>query len=110
MGPIFAGARRVIAWLGWEEAEEGLRHVQTAFRFIHSFMEDPEAGLLRARILLLHHDITVTGAASRLDILSQHDHQQFEEQAHSWVAVKKFFEIKYFHRAWIVQEVAKVRP
>ena len=109
MGPIFAGARRVIAWLGWEEGEEGLRHVQTAFRFIHSFMQDPEAGLRRARILLLHHDITVTGAASRLDILSEEDHRQFEEQAQNWVAVKKFFEIKYFHRAWIVQEVGLAR-
>ncbi|KAK3344500.1 heterokaryon incompatibility protein-domain-containing protein [Lasiosphaeria hispida] len=109
MGLTFAGARRVLAWLGWEEGEEGRRLAQAAIRFIHSFMEDPEAGLRDARILLLHHDITVTGPAARLDILSEDDHHQFEEQARSWVAVKAFFEMKYFHRAWIVQELGLAR-
>ncbi|KAK0640611.1 heterokaryon incompatibility protein-domain-containing protein [Cercophora newfieldiana] len=105
MGPIFTSARRVLAWLGWEEGEEGRRHTLDAIRFIHSFMEDPEAGLRAARILLLHHDVSVTGPASRLAMLSEEDRVLFEEQARYWEAVKLFFDIKYFHRAWIVQEV-----
>lgn len=109
MGPVFAGALRVLAWLGWEEGEEGRRHTLDAIRFIHSFMEEPEEGLRAARILLLHHDVSVTGPASRLALLSEEDRVLFEEQARYWEAVKLFFDIKYFHRAWIVQEVGLAR-
>jgi len=105
MGPIFAGARRVLAWIGWEEGEEGRRHTQDAIRFIHSFMEDPERGLRDARILLLHHDVSVIGPPSRLALLSEDDQRLFEDQAVKWEAVKLFFDIEYFHRAWIVQEL-----
>ncbi|KAK3364348.1 heterokaryon incompatibility protein-domain-containing protein [Lasiosphaeria hispida] len=109
MGRIFAGARRVLAWLGWEEGEEGRQHALTAIRFIHSFMDDPDAALRKARILLLHHDVSVTGPASRLAALSEDDQRQFEEQARKWEAVKIFFDIEYFHRAWIVQELGLAR-
>ncbi|KAK3389793.1 heterokaryon incompatibility protein-domain-containing protein [Podospora didyma] len=110
MGAIFKGALRVLAWLGWEEGEEGRQHTLDAIRFIHSFMKDPEAGLRDARILLLHHDVSVTGPASRLAMLSsEDDRRKFEEQAVKWEAVKKFFDTKYFHRAWIVQEVGLAR-
>lgn len=106
MGSIFKGALRVLAWLGWEEGAEGRQHTLDAIRFIHSFMQDPETGLREARILLLHHDVSVTGPPSRLAVLSSEDERrQFEEQAGNWDAVKLFFETKYFHRAWIVQEV-----
>ncbi len=105
MGSIFASARSVLSWLGWEEGEEGRRHTQAAIRFIHSFMEDPEAGLLDTRILLHHHDVTVAGPAERLALLSEEDQRRFEEQARTWETVKAFFEIDYFHRTWIVQEL-----
>ena len=104
MGRIFAGSRSVLSWLGWEEGEEGRRHTQAAIRFIHSFMEDPGAGLLDARILL-HHDVSVTGPVERLGLLPEDDQRRFEEQARKWEAVKAFFEIDYFHRTWIVQEL-----
>jgi hypothetical protein len=107
MARIFAGARRVLAWLGWEEGEEGRRHTQAAIRFIHSFMEDPEAGLRDARILLLLHD--VADPAGRLALLSVYDRRRFEEQARKWEAIKAFFEIEYFHRTWIVQELGLAR-
>jgi hypothetical protein len=104
MSLIYAGASRVLSWLGWEEGEEGRRHMQTAIRFIHTFMDDPEAGLQKARVLLLHHDY-LADSAEELAHLSEDDRRTFEEQAPKWEAVKFFFEIEYFHRAWIVQEL-----
>lgn len=109
MGRIFAGAARVLAWLGWEEGEEGRQHTLTAIHFIHSFMDDPNAALRKARILLLHHGISVACPASRLTALSVDDRCQFEEQALKWEAVKIFFDIEYFHRGWIVQELGLAR-
>ncbi|KAM7193030.1 Heterokaryon incompatibility protein (HET) domain containing protein [Naviculisporaceae sp. PSN 640] len=110
MGSIFKGATRVLAWLGWEEGAEGRQHTLDAIRFVRSFMQSPETALRKARILLLHHDVSVTGPPSRLDVLSsEDDRRQFEEQARNWEAVKLFFETKYFHRAWIVQEVGLAR-
>ncbi|KAH7130883.1 heterokaryon incompatibility protein-domain-containing protein [Dactylonectria macrodidyma] len=106
MARIYAGARRVLAWLGWEEGEEGRGHTQDAIRFIHSFMEDPEAGLCDARILL-HHDLA--DPAGHLALLSEDDRRRFEEQTRKWEAVKFFFEIEYFHRTWIVQELGLAR-
>ncbi|KAI1187226.1 heterokaryon incompatibility protein-domain-containing protein [Nemania serpens] len=107
MGRIFAGARCVLAWLGWEAGEVGRQHMQVAIRFIHSFMEDPEAGLRDARILLHHNDIAAP--AARLALLSEDDQRRFEEQARKWEAIKVFFEIEYFHRTWIVQELGLAR-
>jgi hypothetical protein len=108
MSGIYAGARRVLSWLGWEEGEEGRRHTQDAIHFIHSFMEDPEAGLRNARILLLHHDY-LADPTEDLAHLSKDDRRRFEEQARKWDAIKFFFEIEYFHRTWIVQELGLAR-
>ncbi|KAH8690420.1 heterokaryon incompatibility protein-domain-containing protein [Phaeosphaeriaceae sp. PMI808] len=108
MSSIYAGARRVLSWLGWEEGEEGRRHAQDAIRFIHDFMKDPEAGLCDARVLLLHHDY-LADPTEDLAHLSEDDRRRFEEQARKWEAVKCFFEIEYFHRAWIVQELGLAR-
>lgn len=106
MGRIFAGARRVLAWLGWEEGEGSRRHRQAAIRYIHSFMEDPKAGLLDAHILL-HYDMT--DLAKHLTHMSEDGRLQFEEQARDWEAIKLFFQIQYFHRTWIVQELGVAR-
>ncbi|KAH7317125.1 heterokaryon incompatibility protein-domain-containing protein [Stachybotrys elegans] len=105
MARIFAGARRVLAWLGWEEGHEDRRHMQAAIRFIHSFMQDPEAGLRDAHILL-HDDADPTG---RVALLSEDDQRRFQQQARTWEAIKAFFEIEYFHRTWIVQELGLAR-
>lgn len=108
MSAIYASAHCVLSWLGWEEGEEGRRHTQGAIRFIHSFMEDPEAGLRDARILLLHHDYQADPTED-LAHLSEEDRLKFQEQARMWEAVKFFFEIEYFHRTWIVQELGLAR-
>ncbi|KAL7901878.1 heterokaryon incompatibility domain-containing protein [Trichoderma sp. SZMC 28014] len=106
MARIFAGAFRVLAWLGWEKGQEGHRHTQTAIRFIQSFMQDPEAGLRDARILL-HDD--VADPSGRLTLLSKNERRWFKHQARKWEAIKAFFEIEYFHRTWIVQELGLAR-
>lgn len=107
MSFIYADARRVLSWLGWEENEFGRRLIQDAIHFIHVFMKDPEAGLCDARILL-HHDHLADPTADVVH-LSEDDRYRFEEQAYKWEAVKFFFEIEYFHRAWIVQELGLAR-
>ncbi|KAK4098621.1 hypothetical protein N658DRAFT_431777 [Parathielavia hyrcaniae] len=98
MARIFVSARRVLAWLGWEEGEEDHQQHLVAVRFIHAFMEDPEAHLRRARILFLHKED-----------LSRDDLQKFERQARTWESVRDFFETPYFHRTWIVQELGLAR-
>jgi hypothetical protein len=108
MSLIYTGATRVLSWLGWEEGEEGRRHIRDAIRFIHAFMEDPEAGLQKSRVLLLHHDY-LADPTEDLAHLSEDDRRLFEEQAPKWEAVKFLFEIEYFHRAWIVQELGLAR-
>ncbi|KAJ4406490.1 hypothetical protein N0V85_004508 [Neurospora sp. IMI 360204] len=108
MSLVYAGARRVLSWLGWEEGEEGRRNMQDAIRFIKAFMKDPEAGLRDARVLLLHHDFQAD-ATDDLAHLSKDDRRRFKEQARKWESVKLFFEVEYFHRAWIVQELGLAR-
>ncbi|CAG7561960.1 unnamed protein product [Fusarium equiseti] len=105
MACIYASARRVLAWLGWEDGEEGRQHTRDAIRFIHSFMKDPVTGLRDARIL--YHDLG--GPARHLAVFLETYRCQFEEQTRKWEAVKFFFEIEYFHRTWIVQELGLAR-
>lgn len=107
MSFIYAGASRVLSWLGWETSEVGRFLIQDAIRFIHDFMKDPEAGLCDARILL-QHDCLADPSAD-VAHLSEDDRRRFEEQAYKWEAVRFFFEIEYFHRAWIVQELGLAR-
>ncbi|EMD89463.1 hypothetical protein COCC4DRAFT_207431 [Bipolaris maydis ATCC 48331] len=107
MSFIYAGASRVLSWLGWETSEVGRFLIQDAIRFIHDFMKDPEAGLCDARILL-HHDYLADPTAN-VAHLSEDDRRRFENQAYKWEAVRFFFEIEYFHRAWIVQELGLAR-
>jgi hypothetical protein len=108
MSSIYAGAHRVLSWLGWEQGEGGRQHTQDAIRFIHAFMKDPDTSLRDARVLLLHHNL-LADPTEDLAHLSEDDRRRFEEQARKWEAVKFFFEIEYFHRAWIVQELGLAR-
>ncbi|EJT70773.1 hypothetical protein GGTG_11796 [Gaeumannomyces tritici R3-111a-1] len=113
MARVFASARRVLAWLGWEEGEEGRRHTRDAIRFVHYFMEDPEGRLRDARVLLEHDavdpDDATGAAAARLAALPRRDRRRYQQQARWWYAIKFFFDIQYFHRTWIVQELGLAR-
>jgi hypothetical protein len=107
MSLIYAGATRVLSWLGWEEVGEDRRPItREAMHFIRAFMEDPEAGLRDSRILL-HHD--ATASSENTNILSEDERRHYEDQARKWAAVKFFFDIEYFHRAWVVQELGLAR-
>lgn len=88
------------------EGEEGRQHTLAAIRFIHEFMEDPEAGLRGSRILLRRDPSAASLPGSTL---SDEEQGQFEVQAWKWKCIKMFFEIEYFHRAWIVQELGLAR-
>jgi hypothetical protein len=106
MSLIYAGATRVLSWLGWEDIDKGCRLKQEAMDFIRTFMEDPEAGLRDSRIIL-HHD--ASSSLEDSNTLSEDDKRRFEDQTRKWAAVKYFFEIEYFHRAWVVQELGLAR-
>lgn len=69
-------------------------------------MEDPEAGLRGSQILLRHDPSAASLPGSTL---SNEEQGQFEVQAWKWKCIKMFFEIEYFHRAWIVQELGLTR-
>lgn len=106
MAKIFAGAQRVLAWLGWEKDQDDRQRTRFAMRFIHSFMDDPEGGLRLARILLLNDGVN---PSRRRSLLTEEDQRQYDEQAEKWDTIKSFFEIEYFHRTWIVQELGLAR-
>ncbi|PMD12034.1 hypothetical protein NA56DRAFT_587853 [Hyaloscypha hepaticicola] len=95
MGRIFASASRVLAWLGHDE--EGL--TSFAMAVIRGFLEHPEVALHEARILL-HLDDPMDN-----DRLDEEDCKRARTEAQRWAAIKAFFDIEYFHRTWIVQEL-----
>ncbi|KAF2489003.1 hypothetical protein BU16DRAFT_220854 [Lophium mytilinum] len=99
MGRIFAGAARVLAWLGHDE--EGL--TSFAMAVIRDILKDPEVALHEARILLHLDDVTEN------DRLDEEDRKRSRTEAQRWAAIKAFFDIEYFHRTWIVQELGLAR-
>jgi hypothetical protein len=94
MGRIFARASRVLAWLGHDE--EGL--TSFAMAVIRQFLEDPEAALHEARILL-HLNLDEEEEDYK------RSRTEVQAQAQRLAAIKAFFDIEYFHRTWIVQEL-----
>ncbi|ETS84747.1 hypothetical protein PFICI_02772 [Pestalotiopsis fici W106-1] len=90
MGDIFRAARQVLCWLGGFEnlhLDEPVSLI--AINFLRQFNRDQE-GELRKVQNYLHHDVKT----------------REDEVIHmSWLAIKKLFDIEYFHRAWIIQEV-----
>jgi hypothetical protein len=109
MGRIFAGASKVLAWLGWDpNPDPTRRHTVEAVRFIHIFMDDPESVLQEGRVLLLHHDASET-LDEHVAHLTTDERRRYGLQKREWEAVKAFFEVEYFHRTWIVQELGLAR-
>lgn len=90
MGDIFRSATQVLCWLGGFEnlhLDEPVSLI--AINFLRQFNRDQE-GELRKVQNYLHHDVKT----------------REDEVIHmSWLAIKKMFDIEYFHRAWIIQEV-----
>ncbi|KAK9421276.1 putative Heterokaryon incompatibility domain-containing protein [Seiridium unicorne] len=94
MGPIFRGADRVLCWLGgFNNPELDEPAALIAIGFLRQFNQD-QVGELRKVQQYLHHDVKT----------------QEDEIIHmSWLGIKILFDIEYFHRAWIIQEVGLAR-
>ncbi|KAI4594402.1 hypothetical protein KJ359_008426 [Pestalotiopsis sp. 9143b] len=90
MGDIFRAATQVLCWLGgFENMQLDEPVALIAINFLRQFNRDKE-GELRKIQDYLHHDVKT----------------REDEVIHmSWLAIKKMFDIEYFHRAWIIQEV-----
>lgn len=99
MATIFSSASQVLAWLG--NTEGAL--VSLAMDAIRAVLKEPEAALHQARILL-HVDDPMEHHK-----LGEEEQEQCKREARSWAAVKAFFDIEYFHRTWIVQELGLAR-
>tara|TARA_R110002003_G_scaffold55_4_gene4947 strand:+ start:3057 stop:5195 length:2139 start_codon:yes stop_codon:yes gene_type:complete len=100
MARIFTGASCVLAWLGHDE--DSLTSL--AMTVIRDILKDPEEALHEARILL-----HVDDPADHDRLEEEEDRERCRTEAQRWVAIKAFFDIEYFHRTWIVQELGLAR-
>jgi hypothetical protein len=95
MGAVFGEAEEVLCWLGCFNAHDadGAR-ARLAISLLRKFNENPHETLLVAH-RQLHFDDDRTEAD--------------EELLNSWLTIKELFDIEYFHRTWIIQEVGLAR-
>lgn len=95
MGAVYGKAEQVLCWLGpfndLEDTESRARH---AIRFLRTFNEKPHE-YLRAARQYFHSGEDIADADGPL--------------LNSWLAIKELFDLEYFHRAWIIQEVGLAR-
>ncbi len=93
MGAVYGTAEHVLCWLGAfpEEggAETKAKHI---ISFLRRFNSNPREHL-RAAHQHLHFGEDVAETADNVALLD------------SWLGIKQLFDIEYFHRAWIIQEV-----
>ena len=92
MGTIYSKAKHVLCWLGpfHEEDEDAESRARLAISFLRTFNENPNEHLQVARQHLHAEDDTADADKPLLN---------------AWLAVKELFDLEYFHRAWIIQEV-----
>ncbi|TVY82068.1 Heterokaryon incompatibility protein 6 OR allele [Lachnellula suecica] len=96
MGTIYSTAERVLCWLGPfdNQNENAESRARLAVSFLRSFNSKPTESLLEVR---------------------QHLHSGKDEEKvdgpllKSWLAIKELFNVEYFHRAWIIQEIGLAR-
>src|SRR5215469_9804790 len=95
MGKVFNDAQRVLCWLGNfndPKAEESTARL--AIDFLRNFNRKPLEHLYMAQQHLLFENGTVESKSTVLT---------------SWLAIKQLFDLEYFHRVWIIQEVGLAR-
>lgn len=91
MGAVYGKAEQVLCWLGpFNDQEDGKSKAFLAIRFLKTFNENPHQHLRAAQ---QHFHFGDDKADTSGPILS------------SWLAIKGLFDLEYFHRAWIIQEV-----
>ena len=95
MGAVFSNAESVLCWLGgFNLLEDGESTARMAIEFLRGFNSQPEEYL---RTAYKHLHFGDDAGDTKATILAP------------WLAIKKFFDLEYFHRAWIIQEVGLAR-
>jgi Heterokaryon incompatibility protein (HET) len=93
MGAVYGKAEHVLCWLGPfpdnPDAETKARHT---INFLRRFNEKPKE-YVKAAHQHLHFGEDVANTSDDVVLLD------------SWLGIKQLFDIEYFHRAWIIQEV-----
>ena len=93
MGAVYGTAEHVLCWLGAFPEEEGaVTKAKHTISFLRRFNYNPRENL-RAAHQHLHFGEDVAETANDVALLD------------SWLGIKQLFDIEYFHRAWIIQEV-----
>ena len=92
MGAIYAKAELVLGWLGPFDGqdENAESRARLAIDFLRRFNENQQEYLREAREHFHSGEQTVDTDGPLLQ---------------SWLAIKELFDLEYFHRAWIIQEV-----
>jgi hypothetical protein len=97
MGAVYGTAAHVLCWLGpfpdQKDAEARAKHTVS---FLRRFNTSPREHL-RAAHQHLHFGEDVAETPDDVALLD------------SWLGIKELFDIEYFHRAWIIQEVGLAR-
>ncbi|CZS98851.1 uncharacterized protein RAG0_07413 [Rhynchosporium agropyri] len=92
MGAVYTNAKHVLCWLGPLSGAEAESTAVLAIDFLRTFNSSPHEHLQKAR-QHLHSGDDANMTVEDADLLK------------SWLAVKTLFDLEYFHRAWIIQEV-----
>jgi hypothetical protein len=92
MGAIYAKAEHVLSWLGPFDSQDkkAKSRARLAIDFLRRFNENQQEHLREARTYFHSDEDTVDTDGPLVQ---------------SWLAIKELFDLEYFHRAWIIQEV-----
>ncbi|KAN0079145.1 Heterokaryon incompatibility protein (HET) domain containing protein [Elaphomyces granulatus] len=95
IGKVFSDAECVLCWLGdFNDLEDGEFRARLATNFLRNFNRKPQEHLQVAYQLLFSENCI---AEWKPTVLA------------SWRAVKELFDLEYFHRVWVIQEVGVAR-
>lgn len=97
MGDVYGKAEHVLCWLGHFPPDlDSERRAKHAINFLRRFNKKPQE-YLKAAHQHLHFGEDVAETSDDVALLD------------SWLGIKELFDIEYFHRAWIIQEVGLAR-
>lgn len=92
MGSIFRNANQVLCWLGaFQNPSVDEQVARVAITTLLQFNNDPNGELKKIQSLIHRGEQSVNEADAEL--------------TRAWHAIKTFFDLEYFHRAWIIQEI-----
>lgn len=96
MGTIYSKAEHVLCWIGPFDIrdEKAESRALLAIQFLREFNKSPQEYLELGR---QHFHSVIDVSDTGWPVLD------------SWLAIKELFDLEYFHRAWIIQEVGLAR-